>query len=223
MTPMTERHFPNNFPDFIVPERAGGYARGQIGYEQILRAALDILIDEGYRALTMRRIAKQCGLRPGNLSYYFKTKEDLVRDLLEAVIISYETEFELIVKDETRSNTERFERLCLLILEDITTKKTTRIFPELWALSNHDQFVHDRMHDLYTRARASLEYLIGLINPALDRQTRQDLALFISASMEGLTIFVGNEKPFIHRIKAIENIAAFGFLQLVKNYQPTLR
>lgn len=213
----SDNHVVSIIYNFVVPEREGGYARGKAGHDQILRAAKFILVEEGYRALTMRRIAAQCGLRPGNLTYYFKSKEDLVRALLEAIITSYETEFDTIVKDETRSLEDRLVHLCTLILDDIRTKRTTRIFPELWALSNHDPFVNERMHDLYNRARASLEALIGQINPALPPQVQRDLALFMSASMEGLTVFAGYEKPFIDRMPALERIAARSFLFLVKN------
>lgn len=207
-------------PDFVVPEREGGYARGKAGHEQILRAAINILIEEGYGALTMRRIAAQCGIRPGNLSYYFRTKEELVRGLLDAIISSYEAEFELIVADESLSPSERLVKICVFILEDIRTKKTTRIFPELWALSNHDPFANERVQDLYNRARVSLEVLIATINPAMPLQVRKDLALFISASMEGLTIFAGYEKPFLNRMPALEKIAIKSFLHLVETLSP---
>lgn len=205
--------------DFVVPEREGGYARGKAGHEQILRAAIDILIEEGFTGLTMRRIATRCGLKPGNLSYYFPTKEDLVRALLDAIISSYEVEFEIILSDAGATAEERLERLCNLVLEDILTKKTTRIFPELWALSNHDPFISDRMHELYVRARAPLTVMIGELNPALSEQDREDLSLFISASMESLTIFAGYQKPYADRMPTLERMAVQSFLSLIANWK----
>lgn len=205
--------------DFVVPEREGGYARGKAGHEQILRAAIDILIDEGFSGLTMRRIATRCGLKPGNLSYYFPTKEDLVRALLDAIITSYEVEFEIIISDSGATAEERLERLCNLILEDLLTKKTTRIFPELWARSNHDPFISDRMHELYVRARAPLDVMIAELNPDLSEQDRKDLSLFISASMESLTIFAGHQKPYTDRMPALERIAVRSFFSLITNWR----
>ena len=137
-------------PEFIVPDlkvvpREGGYARGQDGVEQILRAALNILVEQGYRAVTMRAIAKACDMKLGNITYYFPTRDELVRALFDAVISSYEEAFDAISHDEGTSVEERFESLIRLILEDITTKKTTRFFPEIWALANHDAFVSERV------------------------------------------------------------------------------
>ncbi len=203
-------------PDLYIRSREGGYARGREGHETILRAALSLLVEQGYRAMSMRKVAAACGMKLGNLTYYFPTKEDLVRELLDAVISSYEIEFEAIIHEEGVSPEQRLQEICMLVLEDIRTKKTTRIFPELWALSNHDPFVFDRVHELYARARAPLLAIIEEINPPLSEEQRQALALFISASMEGLTVFAGHDKPFEKRMPWLEKIAAKSFAQLVQ-------
>lgn len=77
---------PSFVTDLVFPEREGGYAKGHETRELILRTALHILIEEGYRAMSMRRIASACGMRLGNLTYHYPTREDLVRELLNAVI-----------------------------------------------------------------------------------------------------------------------------------------
>lgn len=207
-------------PDLHIRTREGGYARGREGHETILRAALNLLVEQGYRAMSMRRVAAACGMKLGNLTYYFPTKEDLVRELLDAVITSYEIEFDAIIHEEGSSPEQRLEEICTLILEDIRTKKTTRFFPELWALSNYDPFVFDRAHELYARARAPLLAIVEEINPTLSTEQRETLALFISASMEGLTVFAGHEKPFESRMPWLERIAAKSFVQLVRSITP---
>lgn len=207
-------------PDLLIRVREGGYARGREGHETILRAALNLLVEQGYRAMSMRKVAAACGMKLGNLTYYFPTKEDLARELFDAVISSYEVEFDAIVHEEGVSPEQRLEEICTLILEDIRTKKTTRFFPEIWALSNHDPFVFERLHELYARARAPLHGIIEDINPSLSASQRETLALFISASMEGLTVFAGHEKPFEDRMPWLEKIAAKSFVQLVQSITP---
>lgn len=202
--------------DLTFPPREGGYAKGHETREQILRAALHLLIEEGYRAMTMRRIASECGLQLGNLTYHFPTREDLVMALLDAVIDSYQVEFDRIVHSPQASAEQRLFDICELILEDIRTKKTTRVFPELWALSSHDQFVFERVHALYARARAPLEEIILEIRPDLSADKRTAMALFISASMEGLTVFAGYGKPFETQMGALERIATKAFIDLVR-------
>lgn len=206
--------------DLAFPLREGGYSKGRRTREQILHAALVILVSEGYVAMTMRRIAAACDMKLGNLTYHFPTREDLVRELLEAVVTAYEIEFDNLAHMEGVPPEDRLAEICGLILEDIRTKKTTRIFPELWALSNHDKFVLDRVQELYARARGPLLEIIEEMRPDLDKASIEDLALFISSSMEGLTIFAGHEKPFEPRMHVYEKIAIQSFVDLVRSYTP---
>jgi AcrR family transcriptional regulator len=204
-------------PDLKITPRPGGYARGQDGFEHILRSALSLLVNHGSAALTLRRIAAESGMNVGNLNYYFRSKEELIRELLNAVISSYEESFDEIIHEPGASAEARLENLVMLVLEDITTKKTTRFFPELWAMANHDPFIHDRMSELYDRARVSLNELIGEINPELPSDQREILALFISGSMEGMTVFAGYQKPWAAQMPMLQTLAKKSFVQLVKS------
>lgn len=203
--------------DLAFPPREGGYAKGHETREEILRAALHLLVESGYRTMTMRRIAAACDLKLGNLTYHFPTREDLVQALLEAVISSYEIEFERIVHNPSLDPEMRLAIYCEVVLEDIRTKKTTRIFPELWALSSHDRFVLERVHELYARARAPLELIIAEMRPDMPKSQRDAVTLFISASMEGLTVFAGHEKPFEAQMPELERIAVKSFINLLRN------
>jgi AcrR family transcriptional regulator len=209
-----------NVADLVIAPREGGYARGQEGFAQILHAALAILIEHGSQALTLRRIAEECGLKAGNLGYYFESKQDLLRELLNAIVCAYEEAFDRILHEEGSSAEDRLEKLVILYLEDITTKKTTRVFPELWAMSNHDPFVHARVDELYQRVRVALNRLIEELNPLLPADERETLALFISASMEGMTIFAGYDKPWRKAMPAIERIAVRSFLHTIRSFLP---
>lgn len=203
--------------DLAFPPRSGGYAKGHETREEILRAALHLLVESGYRSMSMRKIAAECGMKLGNLTYHFPSREDLVQALLDAVISSYEIEFEKIVHNPSLPPELRLASYCRLILEDIRTKKTTRVFPELWALSNHDPFVLERVQELYTRARAPLLEIIAEMRPDLPGDQHQAIALFISASMEGLTVFAGYEKPFEPIMPALEPIAIKAFVDLLRS------
>lgn len=207
---------PKFVTDMIMPEREGGYLKGHETRELILRTALTILIEEGYRAMSMRRVAAACDLKFGNLTYHYRSREDLVRAMMDAVIRSYEIEFEDIMHMPGVPPEERLRRMCMLILDDIRSKKTTRFFPELWALSNHDPFVLERIQDLYVRARAPLLEIITEMRPDLPPTDRETVSLFISGSMEGMTIFAGHEKPFEPRMPQIERVAVHAFCNLVK-------
>lgn len=50
--------------------------------EQLLNEARDILYSEGYSALSIRRLAKTCGIAPGTVYNHFRSKDDLTAVLI---------------------------------------------------------------------------------------------------------------------------------------------
>lgn len=56
---------------------AGGYARGEETRARIIAAGLKIFGDEGYERASTRQIAREAGVMPPALQYYFDSKEGL--------------------------------------------------------------------------------------------------------------------------------------------------
>ena len=50
--------------------------------EQLVQAAERVLMDEGYAAVTSRRVAAAAGLKPQLVHYYFRTMDDLFVEVL---------------------------------------------------------------------------------------------------------------------------------------------
>ena len=93
-------------------------------------------------------------------------------------------------------------------------------FPELWALASHNEAAAQEMYRLYEKARQHFIVLIGAINPSLSVKETAALALFISASLEGQTPFIGHDRAFASRLPEIRDIAVYSILELVKNMRP---
>lgn len=197
--------------------RPGAYAPGRKTMAQILEAALDILINEGIRAVTLRRIAAACDLRIGNVTYHFATKNELLRAVLDVVAAGYSESLRALELHAHEPPELRLSLLISFILEDIQSKATTNLFPELWALSNHDPFFADCINDIYRRGRELMVGLISEINPNLDAEEREVVATFVQAATEGMTIFAGHNKPFADRMPLIESLSIKTLVDLVKS------
>ena len=102
----------------------GTYNKGQERILQILEAARDILIDNGYAGLSMRKIATAAGITIGNLHYYYPSKKDLISDLLDHVIQGYLGEFENVRVQAGESPEDQFIALIKLIIGDLSVKAT---------------------------------------------------------------------------------------------------
>lgn len=52
--------------------------------QKILNAAMQVLGEQGYKALTQTRVAEVAGLRQGLLTYHFPTRSDLLKAVVDA-------------------------------------------------------------------------------------------------------------------------------------------
>jgi AcrR family transcriptional regulator len=203
-----------------APVRPGIYARGTETVDAILKAALEVLIEEGAGAFTIRRIAAACGMKVGNVSYHFPKKEMLIQVLLDNILATYNVKVEFRVRQSGLPPEERLRTLIIMCLEDICSKRTTHLFTELWALANHNDFVADRIRAFYDRVHGIIAEHVAELNPALSPEEAETVALFISASMEGTTPFLGHEKPWAGRMPAIIGISTTFFVHLARTVRP---
>lgn len=189
----------------------------------ILDSARDIFMEDGYNSLTMRKVATKANISIGNLNYYYRTKEDLLRDLLDYVITPYLEEFDRARQQAGESPEKQIKAVMKFWLEDLGTPETTVFFPECWALSNHNPFVAELMDNLYSKAREPLNELIPQINPTLTQKESEQLALYMCASMEGLTIFAGFEKPWSAQLGSLKKMSIDNFMDIIKNTKGSKR
>jgi len=196
--------------------RPGIYARGVDTVGQILNAALGVLVDEGAAAFTLRRIAAASGMKVGNLSHHFPRKELLVQLLLEQMLNNYEKILDTTVRRTDLSAEDRFTRVIEICLDDIGTKRTTRLFTELWALANHNSFIADRVEAFYRHVHAVIGQFVAELNPGLSGEGVATVSLFISSAMEGTTMFAGFEKPWEHRMPSLKRMSVRYFLEITR-------
>jgi AcrR family transcriptional regulator len=206
----------DDLPVMRIRARPGAYACGTETIEQILRAALNVLVEEGSTAFTLRRIAAECGMKVGNLSYYFPHKEDLVEELLEAILNGYSDMATEELRDVSPDPEEQLRCGIAFTLDDIRSKRTTNLFPELWALANHNAKIDRLVQDFYARAQEKIATSVKAVNASLTDEDCRTVALFISATIEGTTIFAGHAKRWEPMMPEIKALAIQSLLHLVK-------
>lgn len=193
---------------------SSGYQKGEQRRAAILVASEQVLIESGYHNLSLRKVATQAGISIGNLQYYFPNKSDLIHAMLDDIIVDY-----LEVFDSLRSKgspEQQFTKIVELVMTDLQEQRTTIILPELWSLANHEAGVTEQLDLMYERYRQVLSEVIKDINPSLTKREVTQLALFISSSIEGHTMFIGHNKPMKKELKAVIKLATASFLWLIK-------
>lgn len=177
--------------------KRGSYRSGVAKQKMIIEATRELLIEEGYHNFSIRRVAKRVGISSGNLQYYFASKDELFEAMVTSVIGEY-----LLTMDELKNRTGSPEdylfKVIQFIMRDLTTFETTRFFPELWSLGNHDQMVDKIVQNMYVQYREIYAQLAVQINPQISTESAEKFALFLSSCIEGHAIFIGHNKQYTH-------------------------
>ncbi len=194
----------------------GSYKNGLLTRKLIIDQATELFINEGYLNFSLRKVAKRAGISSGNLQHHFKTKQALTEAMLDALITIYLDDFQ-IISEASLSPNERLRKILEHVIVDLTSRMTTKIFPELWSMANHDKRVSNAVDDMYERYRSVLKSCIKEINPSLSPTQVDKMALFICASIEGHTIFIGYEKNWTHLAESITEIAYQSFLHMIEH------
>ncbi len=196
--------------------RPGTYLRGTETVDAILKAALRVLINEGAGAFTIRRIAAECGMKVGNVSYHFPRKELLIQVMLDDLLDRYDKLLEDRVRQPALSTEERLRLIIVMCLDDIAGPRTTRLFTELWALANHNPFIADRVRAFYQKVHDFIAEYVAVLNPALAPDDVQTVAIYLSTTMEGTTPFAGHGKPWAAEMPRLKRIAVHNLIMLAR-------
>lgn len=160
----------------------GATGKGHERRLQILDAATQQLIDEGYAGFSARQVAERLGLRLSNVQYYFPTRDALLDALLARVLTDAMAEFGRNPADHDLATLVRF------VLAG-QTPDACRLFLELWALAARDSGARTAMDRFYLAYRKEIERAIATVAPAISAAERVRRAALIMALLEGVSLF----------------------------------
>jgi AcrR family transcriptional regulator len=156
---------------------------------EVLRAARDVLVEDGYAALTTRKIAQRLGMRQSNVQYYFPSKTELVRALFEQAIAD-----DRPAGSSAPAPSSALDRM-LASVDQFLAKhhdiKEQAFLRELWALSAHDPEVAAVMSRFYQRWIEIVARNILATTPKLGRKRAEQRALLVISLVDGLSLFHG--------------------------------
>ena len=197
--------------------RTGKHEKGRRKAGHILEQATGVLTREGYNRFSLRQVANAAGVTLGNVQYYFPTKSDLVEAMLGHVLTGYIDEFNRLMAEVEGRPEEQLAAVLTHVIRDLTNRRTTVLFPELWSMANHDPAVERYVEDMYESYRRVVAALIPRINPRLTPAQVRLLTIFITSSIEGHTPFTGHGKRWEYLTPEIEQVAIETFLNLIEN------
>ncbi|MDO8422092.1 MAG: TetR/AcrR family transcriptional regulator [Parvibaculum sp.] len=175
-------------------EKIPAQARSRERLAHVLLIAEQIIISDGYAALTMRKLADQCGIALGNLQYYFPTKSDLVEAVVDGICERHASS--LTGRPAIKGKPEDTFRMSLhYLLEDVRKPAGSILFWEIWALAAHDKGANTAITKLHQRELDLIAFGITRLNPDLTSRTVRLRAQIIMSTIEGSSLLIGSGRP----------------------------
>ncbi len=174
---------PITFPDAIAALPAPATTR-----VRILHAAMEILNDDGFGALTQTKVAKKAGVRQSHITYYFPARNDLLRETA-----SYGCNAMLeIMADSIDAGTLTLKTARSIFVADLSDRRFARLICALVVASDEDDQIKTWLasFEVTNRERLLAMFLkLGLkINMA-------DIELFHAAYVGSVILDLGDSTP----------------------------
>jgi AcrR family transcriptional regulator len=78
--------------------------------DEILTAARDLFVRNGYESVTMRKVAERVGVAPGTIYHYFDDKDAILATICEETFARLDKRMEALAKDPGGDPLERLRR-----------------------------------------------------------------------------------------------------------------
>lgn len=183
--------------------------------QRVLQAARGILVEHGYRSLTLANIQRESGENSSAVSYYFGGKAGLVEAIVDASFYDECARFVHSIPQE-----ERMQRLLEGMQGLSTNFEAFIVFFELFPHAMREQLLRDRLVALYQwYINVQLEWIESSADgfDKLDRDASLGLASLISAVIDGLGLqsTIDSKRFDVHRSYAVFEAMLRAYLDTV--------
>ena len=210
-------------------QRADGSGTADQRREQMLRAALEVIVERGFQETRIADVAELAGTSPALVIYYFKTKDQLLTD---AIRFSEDTWYEtgmsrIAAIDTAAGRLEELVAMCCLPEEDDPDAPSASwlLWLDLWAQAarhpevaavrqKFDERWRDTIASLVTQGQETGEF--GPVDAA-------DFAATMSSLLDGFAIQIALEDPRVDPGRAFELSMRFAAGQLGFTWVPRHR
>lgn len=146
--------------------------------------AVKLFAAKGYHATSIQDIADALGIAKGALYFYFKSKEDLLVQIITHYLNIFQDEFVSIMEDETRDARQRLAKQIILKSERLSDN---RDFIEMFIKEKFEvnEDIRTLLHELnVTILRATERCVIALYGEEI-RPYASDAAILFNAIVDG--------------------------------------
>ncbi len=206
---------------------SGGSRDAERRREQMLRAALDVIVERGYADTRISDVAERTGTSPALVIYYFKTRDQLLTEAIryseDAWYAEYLRRTEHIATAAGRL-VELIANVCLPASED-EPRGYWLMWLDLWALSPRSPGVAAIRQKSDERWRAAIRSIVlaGQEAGEFTQVDADDFTITLSALLDGLAVQIGLYDPEVPPQRAYELAMRFAAGQLGFDWKPAAK
>ena len=187
--------------------------------EHILKAALSVIVKNGYEHSRMDDIVQSSKLSKGAIYWYYKSKKEVYLSLVDYWVKNYNSGFiENLEQHSTAS--AQLKGLFDYFMEQFDKDPAIfKILGEFWSLSGRDSDFNEKLQKVYSEF---LKYIVTIIEKGVNsgefkNVNPQITALSILINIEGLNWFTLFNKSGVEAHEYIHTISEFILAGVKKN------
>ena len=185
--------------------------------EQIMDAALKIIISKGYENSRMDDIVDLSSMSKGAIYWYYKSKKEVYLNLVNYWVIKYSTVINHIVEEDDSPAEQLKDVFEYFILQYEQDPSAFKALVEFWSLAGRDKDFQKKLDKVYSKF---LEFLERIINRGVKSGEFKNLdvritALSIMVNIEGIiwfTLFDAHGLSAREYINTITNFILSGLI-----------
>mgnify|MGYP003741993059 FL=1 len=179
--------------------------------EQIMSAALSVVVSKGYDQSRMDDIVEKSQLSKGAIYWYYKSKEEVYLSLVDYWFVQYSSGVVDTLKQQ-ESASDQLKALFDFFIEQFDKNPTTfKLLVEFWRLAGLNPDFNAKLQQIYSDF---LEYIIeiikvGVANGEFKNVEPRITALSILINIEGINWFTLFDKSGVEAHEYIDTISNF--------------
>jgi AcrR family transcriptional regulator len=207
-------------------ERAGGSrdAAGEQRREQMLRAALEVIIERGYAETRIADVAERTGTSPALVIYYFKTRDQLLTEAIRYSDDTWYAEFLRRMEDIPTAAGQLTQLIAMNSLPGTDPEPGSywTLWLDLWAFSPRSQGVAAVRQKSDERWREAIRSIVlaGQEAGEFAAVSADDFTITLASLLDGLAIQIALEDPQVPPQRAYELAMRFAAGQLGFDWKP---
>ncbi len=162
--------------------------------DRILQGARRVLVLYGYSGFTTRRVAEAASIAPGNLSYHFPSKRELVRALIARLVADLSKQYKAFLADTAVPFGQEIQILVRWVLNDTVSEEPVHIFRELWTMALRDAKIRQAVDDLYDELMNNIVKLLLRSRPWADEGQIREFVHVLGLMSEGGNVLYGTRR-----------------------------